>query len=75
MAVGDESGYDAEVFTLSKGKMIRVLVHTDTAVKERVYGKQQVAPGVLRLWPESTCRPHATHDGSRRGGFRDDVTI
>jgi hypothetical protein len=45
MTAGAQSGYDARVFTLRKGKMIRAQVHTDTAVMERVYGKQQVAPG------------------------------
>ena len=40
-----KKGYDADVFTLRDGKTIRVQVHTDTAVMERVYGKKQVAAG------------------------------
>jgi ketosteroid isomerase-like protein len=45
VAVGSETGYDADVFTLRDGKTTRVQVHTDTAVMERVYGKKQVATG------------------------------
>ena len=45
VAVGDEKGQDADVFTLRDGKTVRVQVHTDTAIKERVYGKKQLAAG------------------------------
>jgi ketosteroid isomerase-like protein len=45
VAVGDERGQDADVFTLRGGKTVRVQVHTDTAVMERVYGRKQVAAG------------------------------
>ncbi|MBV9090785.1 MAG: nuclear transport factor 2 family protein [Mycobacteriaceae bacterium] len=45
VAVGDERGQDADVFTVRDGKAVRVQVHTDTAVMERVYGKKQVAAG------------------------------
>ena len=45
VVVGDERGQDADVFTLRDGKTVRVQVHTDTAVMERVYGRKQVATG------------------------------
>ncbi len=45
VAVGDEKGQDADVFTLRDGKTVRVQVHTDTAVMERVYGKKLLAAG------------------------------
>jgi hypothetical protein len=45
VSVGNETGYDADVFTLRDGKTVRVQIHTDTAVMERVYGKKQVAAG------------------------------
>jgi uncharacterized protein len=45
VTVGDERGEDADVFTLHDGKTVRVQVHTDTAVMERVYGRKQVAAG------------------------------
>jgi uncharacterized protein len=45
VAVGDERGQDADVYTLRDGKTVRVQVHTDTALMERVYGKKQVATG------------------------------
>jgi ketosteroid isomerase-like protein len=45
VAVGDERGQDADVYTLRDGKTVRVQVHTDTALMERVYGKKQVAAG------------------------------
>ena len=37
-------GY-ADVYTLRDGKTVRVQVHTDTALMERVDGKKQVAAG------------------------------
>ena len=45
VSVGDETGQDADVFTLRDGKAVRVHVHTDTALLERVYGRKQVATG------------------------------
>ena len=45
VSVGDETGQDADVFTLRDGKTVRVQVHTDTAIMERVYGKKQLAAG------------------------------
>src|ERR1700751_4654590 len=45
VAVGDETGQDADVFTLRGGKTVRVQVHTDTAIMERVYCRKQVAAG------------------------------
>src|SRR5246127_5265560 len=35
VAVGDETGADADVFTLRDGKTVRVPVHTDTAIMGR----------------------------------------
>jgi uncharacterized protein len=43
VSVGDERGQDADVFTIRDGKTVRVEVHTDTALMERVYGRKQVA--------------------------------
>ena len=43
VAVGDERGQDADVFTLRDGKTVRVQVHTDTAIMERVYGRKKHA--------------------------------
>jgi ketosteroid isomerase-like protein len=45
VAVGDERGQDADVFTLRDGKTVRVQVHTDTAIMERVYGRKKIAAG------------------------------
>jgi uncharacterized protein len=45
VAVGNERGQDADVFTLRDGKTVRVQVHTDTAIMERVYGTKKVAAG------------------------------
>ena len=45
VTVGHERGQDADVLTLRNGKTVRVQVHTDTAVMERVYGRKQVAAG------------------------------
>jgi ketosteroid isomerase-like protein len=45
VTVGNERGHDADVFTLRDGKTVRVQVHTDTAVMERVYGTKKVAAG------------------------------
>jgi uncharacterized protein len=43
VTVGDERGADADVFTVRNGKTLRVQVHTDTAIMERVYGRKKVA--------------------------------
>ena len=43
VTVGDETGEDADVFTIRDGKTVRVQTHGDTALMERVYGKKQVA--------------------------------
>ena len=45
VTVGDETGQDADVFTVRDGKMVRAQVYTDTAMMERVFGKKQVAAG------------------------------
>ena len=45
VTVGDETGQDADVFTVRDGKMVRAQVYTDTAIMERVYGRKQVAAG------------------------------
>ena len=37
------TSHDADVFTIRGGKTVRVQVHSDTALMERVYGKKQVA--------------------------------
>lgn len=45
VSVDNETGQNADVFTIRNGKTIRVQIHTDTAIMERVYGKKQVAAG------------------------------
>jgi ketosteroid isomerase-like protein len=45
ITMGDESAHDADVFTLRDGKTVRVEIHGDTAMMERVYGKKQLAAG------------------------------
>jgi uncharacterized protein len=45
VTMGDESGNDADVFTLRDGKTVRVQIHGDTALMERVYGKKELASG------------------------------
>jgi hypothetical protein len=40
-----ETGEDADVFTVRDGKTVRVEIHGDTALLERVYGKKQLATG------------------------------
>jgi ketosteroid isomerase-like protein len=42
---GGETGQDADVFTIRNGKTVRVEMHGDTALLERVYGKKQLAAG------------------------------
>jgi uncharacterized protein len=43
--VGDESGHDADVFTVRDGKIVRGELHGDTALLERVFGKKELAAG------------------------------
>ncbi len=43
VTVGNEHGQNADVFTLRDGKAVRVQVHTDTAIMERVYGRKNHA--------------------------------
>jgi ketosteroid isomerase-like protein len=43
VAAAGEKARDAEVFTIRDGKTIQVVVHTDTAMMERVYGSKQHA--------------------------------
>jgi ketosteroid isomerase-like protein len=45
VTAGGETGRDADVFTIRNGKTVEVLVHGDTALTERVYGKKQHAAG------------------------------
>lgn len=45
VTAGGETGRDADVFTIRDGKTVRVEVHGDTALTERVYGKKQLAAG------------------------------
>jgi len=40
-----QSGEDADVMTIRDGKTVRMEVHGDTALLERVYGKKQLAAG------------------------------
>ncbi|GAA2561553.1 nuclear transport factor 2 family protein [Mycolicibacterium diernhoferi] len=43
VAVGEEKGSNADVFTIRNGKTTRVEIHTDTALMERIYGTKQHA--------------------------------
>jgi ketosteroid isomerase-like protein len=45
VTAGGESGEDADVMTIRDGKTVRMEVHGDTALLERVYGKKQLAAG------------------------------
>jgi len=45
ISAGGETGEDADVFTIRNGKTVRMEVHGDTALIERVYGKKQLAAG------------------------------
>jgi ketosteroid isomerase-like protein len=45
VTMGDLSGDDADVFTVRDGKTVRVQIHGDTAMMERVYGKKELASG------------------------------
>jgi uncharacterized protein len=45
VSAGGETGRGADVFTLRDGKVVRALMHGDTAMLERIYGKKQVTAG------------------------------
>ena len=45
VTVDGETGEDADVFTVRGGKAVRMEVHGDTSLLERVYGKKELAPG------------------------------
>jgi ketosteroid isomerase-like protein len=45
VTVDGESSEDVDVMTIRNGKTIRMQVHGDTALLERVYGKKQLAAG------------------------------
>lgn len=45
VSAGGEIGRNADVFTVRDGKTVRVLVHGDTALMERVYGKKALTAG------------------------------
>ncbi len=45
VSMGGMKGRDADVFTIRDGKTVTVLIHGDTALAERVYGKKQLATG------------------------------
>lgn len=43
VTVDGNHGKDADVFTLRDGKTVKVEIHGDTALMERVYGKKEAA--------------------------------
>ncbi|HJT91966.1 MAG TPA: nuclear transport factor 2 family protein [Mycobacterium sp.] len=45
VSAGGETGEDADVFTIRNGKTVRVEIHGDTSLLERVWGKKQLATG------------------------------
>jgi uncharacterized protein len=45
VTVDGETTEDADVFTVRDGKTVRMEVHGDTAMLERVYGKKALATG------------------------------
>lgn len=45
VTVDGETGEDADVFTIRDGKTVRMEVHGDTSLLERVYGKKALASG------------------------------
>ncbi|WP_123025121.1 nuclear transport factor 2 family protein [Mycolicibacterium stellerae] len=45
VSAGGETGRDADVFTVRNGKTVRALMHGDTAMMERVYGKKALTAG------------------------------
>ena len=45
VSAGGQTGRDADVFTVRNGKTVRALMHGDTAMMERVYGKKAMTAG------------------------------
>ena len=45
VSAGGETGEDADVFTVRDGKTVRAVMHGDTAMMERVYGKKALTAG------------------------------
>ncbi len=45
VSAGGETGRDADVFTVRDGKTVRAVMHGDTAMMERVYGKKALTAG------------------------------
>jgi ketosteroid isomerase-like protein len=45
VTVDGETSEDADVMTLRDGKTVRMEVHGDTALLERIYGKKELAAG------------------------------
>ncbi|MDX1881929.1 nuclear transport factor 2 family protein [Mycolicibacterium sp. 120270] len=45
VSIEGETGEDADVFTVRDGKAVRMEVHGDTGLLERVYGKKELAAG------------------------------
>jgi ketosteroid isomerase-like protein len=45
VSVDGQSGEDADIMTIRDGKTVRMEVHGDTALLERVYGKKELATG------------------------------
>ena len=45
VSAGGQTGRDADVFTVRNGKTVRAVMHGDTAMMERVYGKKAMTAG------------------------------
>lgn len=45
VTVDGQTGRDADVFTVRDGKTVAVMIHGDTSLMERVYGKKELAAG------------------------------
>ncbi len=45
VTAGNETGEDADVFTVRDGKIVHAQIYTDTAMMERVFGKKQAVAG------------------------------
>jgi ketosteroid isomerase-like protein len=45
VSAGGETSRDADVFTVRDGKTVRALMHGDTAMMERIYGKKALTAG------------------------------
>ena len=56
VSAGGETGRDADVFTVRNGKTVRAVMHGDTAMMERVYGKKALDRRITR--------PHGRSDRS-----------